>query len=41
MDMIKMNIQFGLLEHGYRDFHIDTILSPAWTTEWMSETGKE
>ena len=41
MDMISMNIRLALLEKGYKDIGIKTILSPAWTTDWMTETGKE
>jgi ring-1,2-phenylacetyl-CoA epoxidase subunit PaaD len=41
MDMIAMNLRIALLEHGYSDVNIKTILSPAWTTDWMTEAGKE
>jgi ring-1,2-phenylacetyl-CoA epoxidase subunit PaaD len=41
MDMIRMNIRMTLLQHGYKDIGITTVLSPAWTTDWMSEKGKE
>ncbi|HEY4110533.1 1,2-phenylacetyl-CoA epoxidase subunit PaaD [Puia sp.] len=41
MDMIRMNIRMTLLQHGYTDIKITTVLSPAWTTDWMSEKGKE
>ncbi len=41
MDVIKINIQFALLESGYKKISIKTILSPAWTTDWMSAAGKE
>jgi ring-1,2-phenylacetyl-CoA epoxidase subunit PaaD len=40
MDMIAMNIRLALIEHGYQKVKITTILSPAWTTDWMSEAGK-
>jgi ring-1,2-phenylacetyl-CoA epoxidase subunit PaaD len=40
MDMIAMNIRMTLLEHGYQNITITSVLSPAWTTEWMSEEGK-
>ena len=40
MDMISMNIRLALLEHGYKNINITTVLSPAWTTDWMSEDGK-
>jgi ring-1,2-phenylacetyl-CoA epoxidase subunit PaaD len=41
MDVINMNIRIALLEHGINNFEITTVLSPAWTTDWMSETGKQ
>src|ERR1700759_3113001 len=41
MDVINMNIRMVLLENGFKDFEIKNVLSPAWTTEWMSEQGKE
>jgi ring-1,2-phenylacetyl-CoA epoxidase subunit PaaD len=41
MDMIGMEIRLALLENGIRQFEIRTVLSPAWTTDWMSEAGKQ
>ena len=41
MDMIRTNIRMTLLEHGYTDIKLTTVLSPAWTTDWMSEKGKQ
>ncbi|MEO8710817.1 MAG: 1,2-phenylacetyl-CoA epoxidase subunit PaaD [Parafilimonas sp.] len=41
MDVINMSIRMCLLENGFKDFEIKTILSPAWTTDWMSEEGKK
>ena len=40
MDMIAANIKMALLENGYRKIKVSSILSPAWTTDWMSEEGK-
>ena len=40
MDMIRMNIQLALAEHGFPNAKIISVLSPAWTTDWMSEAGK-
>ena len=40
MDVIRMNIRMVLLEHGYKNVQITTVLSPAWTTDWMTEAGK-
>ncbi|MCG7857190.1 phenylacetate-CoA oxygenase subunit PaaJ [Flavihumibacter sediminis] len=41
MDVISMNIRMILLEKGFGPVTIKTVLSPAWTTEWMTEAGKE
>ena len=41
MDMISMNIELALFEEGFHDIEIKTILSPAWTTGWITEKGKE
>ena len=40
MDMITMNIRMALLENGFKNVKVSTVLSPAWTTDWMSEEGK-
>ena len=40
MDMIRMNIKLALIEHGYNNVKVTSVLSPAWTTDWMSEEGK-
>lgn len=40
MDMISMNIRMALLSRGISKVHIQEQLSPAWTTDWMSEEGK-
>ncbi|HTS42894.1 MAG TPA: 1,2-phenylacetyl-CoA epoxidase subunit PaaD [Puia sp.] len=41
MEVIKKNIQRSLAEHGYKNLKLTTVLSPAWTTDWMTEKGKE
>ena len=41
MDVINMNIRMALLEKGYKNFEIKIVLSPAWTTDWMSDPGKQ
>ena len=41
MDAISMDIKMKLLEHGYKNFKITLTLSPAWTTDWMTENGKQ
>jgi ring-1,2-phenylacetyl-CoA epoxidase subunit PaaD len=41
MDMISMNIRLALIENGFAKIKITNVLSPAWTTDWMSEEGKQ
>ena len=40
MDMISVNIKAVLQENGYDNVAIKSVLSPPWTTDWMSENGK-
>jgi ring-1,2-phenylacetyl-CoA epoxidase subunit PaaD len=40
MDMIAANIRMELLLSGVHEVEIIHQLSPAWTTDWMTETGK-
>ena len=41
MDVINMDIRLKLIEKGYRNVTIQQQLSPAWTTDWMTEEGKQ
>jgi len=41
MDVISMDIRLKLIEKGYRDISVQQQLSPAWTTDWMSDAGKQ
>jgi ring-1,2-phenylacetyl-CoA epoxidase subunit PaaD len=41
MDAISMNIRMALLQRGYKDIKIKTVLSPAWTSDWITEKGKQ
>jgi len=41
LDVINMDIRLKLIEKGYRNINIQQQLSPAWTTDWMSEQGKQ
>lgn len=41
MDVISMSIRLLLAEKGYRKVTIRQVLSPAWTTDWMSEAGRQ
>jgi len=40
MDMISVGIRMALASHGIRKVAIEAQLSPAWTTDWMTEEGK-
>jgi len=41
MDVITMAIRMTLIQHGYTNSRVETVLSPAWTTDWMTTRGKE
>src|SRR5688572_33309251 len=41
MDMISANIRMELLAHGIKNIEIRQMLAPAWTTDWMTEAGKQ
>lgn len=41
MDFIGMNIRKILGENGFEKIKITHQLSPAWTTDWMTEEGKQ
>lgn len=41
MDMIATDIKLLLAGRGFKKVTIQNILSPAWTTDWMSEEGKK
>ncbi len=40
-DFIERSIREALDAAGYREVAIETQLSPAWTTDWISEEGKQ
>ncbi len=40
-DVIERTVREALDASGYRDVAIETVLTPPWTTEWISEQGKE
>ena len=40
MDAIRDDITAALHDHGYDDVRVEFVLSPAWTTDWMSDEGK-
>ena len=41
MDVIKMSIQMTLQSNGFEKVKVTQVLTPAWTTDWMSEAGKK
>jgi ring-1,2-phenylacetyl-CoA epoxidase subunit PaaD len=40
MDIIAIGIRMALAGHGIKKVTIENQLSPAWTTDWMTEDGK-
>lgn len=40
MNLIALEIELALEREGFRGSKIRTVLSPAWTTDWMSEEGR-
>jgi len=40
-DQIAEDISAVLAEHGHSDAQVSLVLSPAWTTDWMSEQAKD
>ena len=41
MDFIAVNIKQALSENGFKKIKITHQLSPAWTTDWMTDEGKQ
>lgn len=41
MNMIALEIELALEREGIRNPRIRIVLSPAWTTDWMSEQGRQ
>lgn len=41
MDMIASLVKMTLLAEGYHQVEVQSSIAPAWTTDWMSEAGKE
>ena len=41
MNVIKLEIELALERAGYSGFTVREVLSPAWTTDWMTEAGRE
>ena len=40
MNMIQLEIELALEREGFHGSKVQTVLSPAWTTDWMSEDGR-
>ncbi len=40
MDYIEKDIRETLANEGHETVNIETVLSPAWTTDWLSEKGR-
>ncbi len=41
MDVIATEIRMNLLQLGIKNIQIITQLSPAWTTDWITQSGKQ
>ncbi|WP_051241540.1 1,2-phenylacetyl-CoA epoxidase subunit PaaD [Stappia stellulata] len=41
MSVFTMDIETALLKAGFPSVRIRTVLSPAWTTDWLSEEARE
>jgi ring-1,2-phenylacetyl-CoA epoxidase subunit PaaD len=41
METIREDMRAVLAKHGLQNIEIKQVLSPAWTTDWMSESGKQ
>ena len=40
MDAIRDDLTTAFAAAGYPTVHVELVLSPAWTTDWMSEAGR-
>jgi ring-1,2-phenylacetyl-CoA epoxidase subunit PaaD len=40
MDTIRDDVLSALRDGGFGDVRVELVLSPAWTTDWMSEEGR-
>ena len=41
MQEIEADVRAALAERGHHDVEVRTVLSPAWTTDWMTDSGRE
>ncbi|UJW34748.1 phenylacetate-CoA oxygenase subunit PaaJ [Saccharothrix sp. AJ9571] len=40
MDTMRDDLEHALRHAGYREVEVRTVLHPAWTTDWISESGR-
>lgn len=40
MNMIALEVELALTRAGIADVKVRTVLSPAWTTDWMTDEGR-
>ncbi|WP_018701318.1 1,2-phenylacetyl-CoA epoxidase subunit PaaD [Amorphus coralli] len=40
MNMIAVSVDVALRNAGFSDVKVNTVLSPAWTTDWLTEEGR-
>ncbi len=41
MTVIELDILTAMKRNGYPKTHVKTVFSPAWTTDWLSDAGRE
>ena len=41
MQMIEANINAQLEQNGVQNFEVKTVISPAWTTDWLTDEAKQ
>ncbi len=41
MDMITTAIKMEMIANGFNKVNVELVISPAWTTDWMTEKGKQ
>ena len=41
MSVISMDIETELAKKGVKDLHLKTQIAPAWTTDWLSQKGRD
>ena len=40
MDAIRDDLRAAFKKEGFPSVHVDLVLAPAWTTDWMTDAGK-